>query len=57
MVNFNKLFTLDTETIDILKDSKNQSKYVREAVKHYFNRKNVIEQPETTELTNIEVQL
>ena len=46
MPNFNKLFTLDAETIDILKDEKNQSQTVREAVKRYARNKNVMESKE-----------
>jgi len=57
MANYNKLFTLDSETIDILKDSKNQSKYVRDAVKHYFIKDKVVTDKVSKELVNIEVEL
>ena len=42
--NHSKLFTLDKETIDILKETKNQSQTVREAVKHYYKKDTIIEQ-------------
>ena len=44
MPNFNKLFTLDSETITILKESKNQSKMVRDAVKSYSKQSTVIKE-------------
>ena len=55
MANYNKLFTLDSETLEILKETKNQSKYVRDAVKHYFIKDKIVaEKP--SELLNIEVE-
>ena len=57
LANYNKLFTLDSETIDILKDSKNQSKYVRDAVKHYFIKDKVVKDKEPKELLNAEVEI
>ena len=56
MTNFNKLFTLDSETLDILKETKNQSKYVRDAVKHFSKNSTIIEHKEPKELLNVEVE-
>ncbi len=39
MPNFNKLFTLDSESIDILKSKDNQSKFVRDAIKRFNDMK------------------
>ena len=55
MANYNKLFTLDSETLDILKETKNQSKYVRDAVK-FFSVKDKIVEEKPTELLNVEVE-
>ncbi len=46
MPNFNKLFTLDSETIDILKNTSNQSKTVRDAVKSYHKKQTIKEKPQ-----------
>ena len=56
MVNYNKLFTLDSETLDILKESKNQSKYVRDAVKFFSIKDKVVQIKEPKELLNVEVE-
>jgi len=57
LTNFNKLFTLDSETIDILKDTKNQSKFVRDAVKQFNKQGTIIQPKEIKELENIEVEI
>ena len=58
MTNFNKLFTLDSETLDILKETKNQSKFVRDAVKHFSKNNTVIEvkEPIVTQGRNLRIR-
>ena len=41
MPNFNKLFTLDSESIDILKSKENQSKFVRDAIKRFNDMRDI----------------
>tara|TARA_R100001594_G_scaffold149912_1_gene209178 strand:- start:6359 stop:6535 length:177 start_codon:yes stop_codon:yes gene_type:complete len=47
MVHFKKLFSLDPECLEILKEepTKKQSEFIRNAIKHYNANRNKKEEP------------